>query len=92
MSRGFKCFPQADGRVAPEHIEELLREGWSPEQIVGRLRHLDEETACRQRIYELVRADCEAGGDLYLCLRRQGKKRNRKGASGGSPANLLVRP
>ncbi len=60
-------------------VEDRLVEGWSPEQIAGRLRTQGVTMAGRQWIYRHVRADREAGGTLYRCLRRRGKKPNWKG-------------
>ncbi len=69
-------------KMTPERwevAEEWLREGWSPEQIAGRYRQQGEVMAGKEWIYEHVRADCRAGGTLYLCLRRRGKKPNWRG-------------
>jgi len=57
-----------------QHIRSLLGEGWSPEQIEGRLKLLGEETAGREWICRQVRADRKAGGELYRCLRRRGRR------------------
>jgi len=68
-------------RFTPElwaEIVEKLREGWSPEQISGRFR-LEGRAVSRQRIYDLIRADRKAGGDLWKTLRRRGRKANWKG-------------
>ncbi len=64
-------------------IRALLDQGWSPEPIEGRLKLLGEETVGREWIYRQVRADREAGGDLYRCLRRRGKKPNWPGLHSG---------
>ncbi len=56
-----------------------LEEGWSPEQVSGRLRLEDPGMVGRQRIYDLVRADRRDGGTLFGHLRRRGKKPNRQG-------------
>ena len=61
-------------------IKERLCEGWSPEQISGRLR-LKGRPAGRQLIYMRIHADREAGGDLWKSLRRRGKRPNWKGGS-----------
>ncbi len=44
-----------------EVVEEQLEEGWSPEQISGRYRRLGKVMACREWIYQHVRADRHAG-------------------------------
>ena len=60
-------------------VEGRLFGGWSPEQSAGRLKMRGVAMAGRRWIYHYVRADREAGGELYLCLGRHGKKPNRKG-------------
>ena len=59
-------------------IQERLREGWSPDQISGRFR-MEGRPIGRQIIYDRIRADRKAGGDLWKSLRRRGKKRNWRG-------------
>ncbi len=56
-----------------------LEEGWSPEQVPGRLRLEDPGMVGRQRIYDLVRADRRDGGTLCGHLRRRGKEPDRQG-------------
>ncbi len=60
-------------------VEGLLEEGRSPEQVAGRLRLEGGWTVGRQWTSEHVRADGKAGGDLFLLLRRRGKKPNWRG-------------
>lgn len=55
-------------------IEELIREEWSPEQISGWLLHRQEILISHETIYQHIWADKGCGGDLYLHLRYQGKK------------------
>ncbi len=69
---------EADGGAPGEGRGEA-GEGWSPEQVPGRLRLEDPGTVGRQRIYDLVRADRRDGGTPCGHLRRRGKKRNRQG-------------
>ncbi len=70
---------EADGGAPGEGRGEA-GEGWSPEQVPGRLRLEDPGTVGRQRIYDLVRADRGDGGTLCGHLQRRGKKRNRQGS------------
>ena len=49
-------------------------------QISGRL-NMQGCPIGRQRIYDHVHANKKAGGDLFRCLRRRGKKPNRQGKS-----------
>ncbi len=69
-------------KMTPERwavVEDRLREGWSPEQIAGRFRQQGLVLAGTEWIYQHVRADRRAGGDLYRCLRRRGRKPNWRG-------------
>ena len=68
-------------RMTPDlcaEIDAKLREGWSPDQISGRLRQ-EGRLVGRQSIYTRVHADWRAGGTLWQHLRRRGKKPNWKG-------------
>jgi transposase, IS30 family len=59
-------------------IERRLREQrWSPEQISG---WLGEQgiTLSHERIYQMVWQDKRDGGDLWRCLRRRGKRYNKR--------------
>ncbi len=70
------------GKMKPDrwaHVEGLLAEGWSPEQVAGRLRLEGGWTVGRQWTSEHVRADRKAGGKLFLLLRRRGKRPNWRG-------------
>jgi IS30 family transposase len=60
-----------------ELIAGYLKEGWSPEQIAGRLKKEGIISLHHETIYEYVRKDRKTGGTLYIYLRRQGKKRRK---------------
>lgn len=62
-----------------QQVEALIREGWSPEQIAGRLE--DEQGVCisHEWIYLYIYADKRSGGDLYRYLRCQKARRKRYG-------------
>ncbi len=69
-------------RMAPDrwaHVEGLPEEGWSPEQVAGRLRPEGGWTVGRQWTSGRVRADGKAGGRLFPLLRRRGRKPDRRG-------------
>ncbi len=69
-----------------------LEEGWSPEQVSGRLRLEDPGMVGRQRIYDLVRADGGDGGTPCGHLRRRGKKPDRKGGRHAGRRDIPERP
>lgn len=58
-------------------IEAKLREGWSPDQISGRLK-LFGIYVSHESIYQHVWADKQKRGILYTYLRHGGKKYNRR--------------
>jgi IS30 family transposase len=64
--------------------EKLTQQQWSPEQISGRLAQEGVATISHESIYRHVWNDKKDGGNLYLHLRRSGKKYNkRKGRNSG---------
>lgn len=69
-------------RIGPEllgQIEDLLRQEWSPEQVSGRLKDEAGVLVSHERIYQHVRWDKSAGGDLYTHLRHGTKRKRRYG-------------
>jgi IS30 family transposase len=60
-------------------VESLLLQQWSPEQISGRLTLEQHESVSHEHIYQRISADKRAGGQLYLNLRCQKKRRKRYG-------------
>jgi len=62
-------------------VEELLRQDYSPEQVVGTLRKRDENTVSTERIYQYVWADKKRGGTLHAHLRSQGKRYRKRGSA-----------
>jgi len=59
-------------------INRLMREKqWSPEQIVGYCRIKKYKMVSVERIYQYIREDKAAGGDLYKCCRNKLKHRKR---------------
>jgi IS30 family transposase len=66
-------------------IDALLEQQWSPEQISGRLAQAGQVSVCHESIYQHVLKDKQAGGKLYLNLRRHAKTyRKRYGSRTGS--------
>lgn len=64
-----------------QQIEHLLREDYSPEQIVGVLLKQNKEVVSIERIYQHIWRDKKASGMLYTHLRRQGRKYRKRGSS-----------
>lgn len=59
-------------------VESKLRMQWSPEQISGWLLTEKEQLLSHERIYLHVWQNKREGGDLYIHLRRQGKKYDKR--------------
>jgi len=62
-----------------QNVNTMLKEGWAPEQIAGRLRRVDHPRSPSkwisfQTIYRHVWADKANGGSLFRYLRRGGKR------------------
>jgi len=62
-----------------QQVEMLLREEWSPEQIVGRIAMEQGVSISHEWIYQYIYADKRSGGDLYRYLRCQKVRRKRYG-------------
>jgi IS30 family transposase len=62
-------------------IEQNLLEDWSPEQISGRLKLLENIDISHESIYQHIWKDKRAGGSLYKHLRHCGKKYNKRSAN-----------
>lgn len=62
-----------------QNVEALLKEDYSPEQIVGTLEKQNRSTVSAERIYQHVWADKKRKGNLYLHLRNQGRRYRKRG-------------
>jgi IS30 family transposase len=62
-------------------VDVLLRKGFSPEQISGRLRDTSTLEVSHETIYRHVWADKAANGLLYLCLRQRTRRRRKRYAT-----------
>lgn len=60
-----------------QHVELLLRQDWSPEQINGHLKRQKQPSVSHEWIYLYVYADKRRGGTLHRHLRSQKKQRKR---------------
>lgn len=84
-------------RSIPEWVKQkvfrLIRdEEWSPEQISGYLDRYKRICVSHETIYKWIRADKEAGGNLYKHCRHRLKHRKRPvGASKGIPNRKSIR-
>ena len=63
-----------------ERVEELLRDDYSPEQVVGFMMKNSEKHVSIERVYQHIWEDKKSGGDLYTHLRRQGRKYRKRGS------------
>jgi transposase, IS30 family len=63
------------------HVENWLKEDFSPEQIVGRSKLEGFPCVSHERIYQYVWNDKKGKGLLYLHLRRKGRKYRKRGAA-----------
>ena len=73
--------PKIVGSLAVE-VEARLRMLHSPEQISGSLRRENSETISHETIYRYIARDKKAGGDLYVCLRINSRRRRRPRVKG----------
>ena len=60
-------------------ITQNIKKDWSPEQIQGRLRSEGLPIVCFSTIYEFIKQDKAAGGELYKHLRHRKPYRKRTG-------------
>jgi transposase, IS30 family len=57
---------------------KLRQERWSPEQISGWLKGEHSLRLSHEWIYQMIWEDKHAGGELWRCLRRRGKRYNKR--------------
>jgi len=60
-----------------KQIIEMIKKGWSPQQISGRLKLENKPFVSHESIYKMIRKDKEEGGTLYKHTRHSMKYRNR---------------
>lgn len=73
--------PKIVGSIAIE-VEARLRLLHSPEQISGSLRRDNSETISHETIYRYIARDKKAGGELYVSLRINSRRRRRPRVKG----------
>ena len=74
-----KAQPRISHRVW-QLVEALIRDEWSPEQVVGRVEMEQGVSISHEWIYQYVYADKHSGGDLFRYLRCQKRRRKRYGS------------
>ena len=79
LRRYDKAHPRIGSKVW-QLVEALIRDEWSPEQIVGRVEMEQGVSISHEWIYQYVYADKRSGGELYRFLRCQKVQRKRYGA------------
>lgn len=77
-----------------ETVESLLREDYSPEQVVGYCMKNDIECVSTETIYQHIWKDKKDRGGLYKHLRRKGRKYKKRGDANNSrgqiPDRILI--
>lgn len=63
-----------DNQELLNHVLAELKDGKTPDQISGRRKFKNLTSVSHQTIYNYITKDKEGGGNLYKCLRYQGKK------------------
>lgn len=61
-------------------VEELLKEDYSPEQVVGTLKKQDATYVSHERIYQHIWEDKHKKGELHQHLRHQGRRYRKRGS------------
>jgi IS30 family transposase len=74
-----KAQPRIGHRVW-QLVAALIRDEWSPEQVVGRVEMEQGVSISHEWIYQYVYADKHSGGDLFRYLRCQKRRRKRYGS------------
>lgn len=74
-----------------QYVDCLIREDFSPEQIVGLSKIEQKQCVSVERIYQHIWTDKKQGGDLYLHLRTQGKRYRKRGASKDKRGQIVGR-
>lgn len=62
-----------------QYVDSLLNKDYSPEQIAGRAKLEGKPCVSIERIYQYVWKDKKEGGNLYMHLRRKGRKYRKRG-------------
>lgn len=71
-----------------DSVVNYIQDDWSPEQISGYLRTQKNVSIHHETIYRYLVKDKDNNGNLYLHLRRQGKKQRKQYGSGKKGAGI----
>lgn len=63
------------------NVDKLLKQDYSPEQVVGTLKKEGKATVSVERIYQYIWKDKKEKGTLHQHLRNQGRKYRKRGAA-----------
>jgi len=63
------------------NVEALLKQDYSPEQVVGTLNKQKKQTVSVERIYQHIWQDKKQKGSLHTHLRNQGRKYRKRGSA-----------
>lgn len=82
-------------RAVWSYVKTKLKEGWSPEQITGRMKDdFPDDAGLRishETIYAWIREDKRNGGVLWKCLRQSHRKRRKRYGSGNHRGRIKDR-
>jgi len=73
------------------HIRKMIKDDYSPEQIVGDSARNGIEGGSHERIYQLVWQDKKQGGKLYRHMRTKGKRYAKRGSIKGKRGQIIGR-
>jgi IS30 family transposase len=83
QARAWKVKHLLKNKQVFEYVIDKLKTGWSPEQISGRLKHIECQNnpdwhICAETIYQFIYRPCQKHHKYYEYLRRGHKKRRTK--------------
>ena len=83
------------GRRLWSYVKKQLREGWSPEQIAGRMADdFADDASMRishETIYAWISEDKRQRGEYWKCLRQSGRRRRKRYGSGSKRGQIAGR-
>ena len=73
------------------YVDDLIKEDYSPEQIVGKSLKSGFNIVSHETIYKYIWKDKKQGGNLFIHLRNQGKIYRKRGASKDKRGQIVGR-